>query len=354
MADNQNASVSEQLLNDAADAGIVSKPAPASDTGDNDNNTNPNGNPPPNQNADELDDAKLLAALQKRGIAATSLADLQKPAAPAAEPTEEEKRAAAEQKRTKALKFGLDNRLFTQAEYEASIAFNSRKAEEVVKEDFSARLLKENPDLTQEDIDDLFEEKFFLSEPEGGAKHKLGQQELQEYYNRIKTGKYGKILDVEKVYEGYESNLSKAQSYATQIDQLFKEIPATLLAKINDKEVPAFSFKIGPDNHQETIPSPIDLTLLDAIKKDYLTEAHMTALIDQTGNIADKKAVTEEILKDLFWRNKDKIMTEVATAYSDKKLSEDKRGRRNAILPESTSSDGKRTGTGVSDQMMNG
>jgi hypothetical protein len=361
--ENQNVSHVDQLLNEAADLGIVEKPASSGQqggTGTNEQNNEGNegdqgkgdqGKGDAGKGQPQLDQTAVLNFLKSQGIEVEKLEDLKKPAAPPVELTAEQKAEQEKEKRAKAIQFGITNKVFTQEEYDASVQFAGRNPVDVVREDFTAAMKKSHPDLSDDDISDMFEERFFLSEDEDGPKFKLGQQDLQEYYNRIKQQRFGKVLGVDKIYEGYESNIGRAQSYTTQINELFKELPAQYNQKIQGQDIPAFSFTIG----KEQVPIPIDLALLDTIKQEYLTEAHMSAALDQTGKI-DKAALTDEILKDLFWKSKDKIIAEVATAYSDKRVSEEKRGRKNAILADDTADDKSRSGESrtLADRLMAG
>lgn len=184
--------------------------------------------PPPAAEPKELNDDELLTLLKSRGISASSLDEL-KP-----QKSEADKVKEAEQREADKVAYGLKNGVFTKKEYD-SYNTDINDAEEVVFNDFAADALAAEPELKPEEIREMFEAKFNLTEEDGSAKRKRGEKELGIIAEKIIQKKHSKILSLDTQFEKYEATekekiaennkiLASAPVYKKDVEDVFNEI----------------------------------------------------------------------------------------------------------------------------------
>jgi hypothetical protein len=291
----------------------------------------------------DIDDERLLAALRKKtGRDFKSFEDF---SSDKKEPTEQEKKQAAEQVRTEAIAFGTHNKLFTQSEYDNFLVFQSKDPADVVQENFVEGVMKDNASMTKEDAEDLFNELYHTGEDEDSYKYKQAQKLISRQYNDIKTEQFGKIAGVEDTYQNYKKHEGQAKAYSSQVEKIFTE-------KLPSK----FDFTIDG----EQVSYPVDLKnkdvvkIINTIKADYLTVDMMNSTVDQTGKL-DEGVIMTEIKKDIASALLTKMVAEVAKSYSDSRLVKAKLGRRGMIQLDEETASGASTFTepsGFSDQLL--
>jgi hypothetical protein len=227
-----------------------------------------------------------MKALAKKGIQAKSIDEL----IPKEELTDEKKKELQEKKRGTVIEFAKAQGLFTQKQYDDYVKFDSQQKSDVVKAAFIAQVKKQNPEATDKEAEEYFDETFFTLEDEGSSKFKYGQAQIEQQFEAIKRSKFSNILDAEQIYDGVQTNLQKATSYKSQVDSLF------------EKDFKGFAVKVG--EHEINYPITTDhAEIIKEIKKDYLTPDMMNALMDQTGKV-ELSVLKEEIEKDLFGNSK--------------------------------------------------
>jgi hypothetical protein len=158
----------------------------------------------------EITDDALLEALQKKGIQITSFDELK----PKEDPTQ-----IAEQREAAILSYGLTKGKFNKKDYEGLIRDTSDQ-QNLVYQDFYAAAKLDDPDLTDEDIQGEFAEKFGLTAEAGTRKHKRGQAELAILADKLLKSKYQKIYAAETEYGQFESSQREQQEAANRIKAL--------------------------------------------------------------------------------------------------------------------------------------
>lgn len=206
----------------------------------------------------EIDDNAVLAYLKAKGISATSLEELK--------PKEEiDPVKAAEQLEADKLSFGLKKGLFSTKEYNDYIRDNNDQ-KGLVYNTFHAAAKAENPDLTDEEIAEDFNETYGLNADPSSFKFKNGVKNLAIVADRLIKDKYGKILSVDGEYEKHEQGtkshrefearlVAEAPIYKKQVDEVFAS-----LKKISTK------FSDGSEYAAEKLDNSIE-----EIKTQFLT-----------------------------------------------------------------------------------
>lgn len=271
---------------------------------------------------DDIEDEKLLKALNKKsGKNFKTLDEYYKAQEPAPSPkilTADEQKEADEQKKQDALKFGLEKNLFKKKDYDNYLIFNNRSKEDVVKDEFAAELRKEDADISDEDIEEQFKTTYHLFDDEKSIKYKKGMQQIEALYDKIKTEKFGAIVDVESVYEGVQKNIEHAKVFKTELD--------TTLSKMESK----LSFDIDGEKINATLFTPEQA---ESIKANYLTSEMMQALLTEDGKI-NADALSEEIKKDFMYDNFNSIVAEAAKTLADRKVKAYQKSRKAANFSE--------------------
>jgi hypothetical protein len=269
----------------------------------------------------EIDEKSLINFLKKKGIEVDSLDQLKpKPADPSPEDLEKQR----EQSRQAAIQFGITSNLFTQKEYDDYAKFTAKDKQDAVKEHFIEQYQQSHPDVDYDDAEDVYNEKFFLLEDEEGYKYKSGQQDIEQYYERITKEKYGKIVGIEELHKKVTEGISKFNSYKTQVeDILTTKIPADLTFSVEGQDI--------------KIPLGLQAETLNSLKDTYLTQDMMSSLVDQSGQV-NTELLVEEIQKDLFWANRNTLIAEVARTAADKARLEAKGGRKGIVQPDTATS----------------
>ena len=173
----------------------------------------------------ELSDDQLLEALRKKGLQVTSFDDLKPKEDPA---------LLAEQRDAAVLSYGLTKGKFNKKEYE-SLVRDSNDPQNLVYQDYHAAAKKEDPELSDEDIQAEFADKFGITAEPGTRKHKRGQQELSILADKLLKSKYQKIYDTENEYGQFESTQkqqlqtrqkieSAAPKYKADVDTVFNDL----------------------------------------------------------------------------------------------------------------------------------
>lgn len=187
----------------------------------------------------ELDDAALLALLEKRGVKVSSLEEL-KPKE--AQKTPEE---ILEERDNQKLTYAIGKGLFNKKEYESFISDNNDK-ENLVYANYYAEAKKDDPELTDEDIEAEFKSKFGLDAEPGSRKHKRGAKEINLIAGEILKTKHNKIYDAENKYSSYENETkteadrrrsiaSKTPDYVKTVNEVFSSL-SKIAGKFDDQE----------------------------------------------------------------------------------------------------------------------
>lgn len=187
----------------------------------------------------EIDDAAVIAYLNKQGIQAASLEDLKKPATP------EDKEKIAERKEAEKLSWGLSNGKFTRKEYETLIK-DSTDPEKLAFTDYYEKAKAEDPTLAEDQIQAEFAELYGLNEDVNSRKYKAGQQNLKIVSGQILKSKHEKIFSLDSEYAAHEQTqaftkqreqkvIQQAPAYKKDVQDVMKDIKK-ITAQFDDKE----------------------------------------------------------------------------------------------------------------------
>lgn len=209
-------------------------------------------------NSGELDDAQLLALLDKRGIKVASLEDLKKQD-PAPDPA-----LLAEQREANELAFGLSKGLFNKKEYDQFVA-DTQDPQDFVYDEYYADAKKEDPTLSDEDIQAEFLHKYGLDAQPDTRQFKRGVKEIASLAKSMLKDKYGKIYSAKEAFTSAEQ-----ETVSTTVKA--KKIAAALPAYTKDVEEIFASLKKIPVKFSDTESYEVELldTELNKLKIDML------------------------------------------------------------------------------------
>lgn len=226
----------------------------------------------------EVDDARLLEILQKKGIPVNSLEDLK---------VKEDPAKVAEQREASKLSYALTKGLFSTRDHESFIR-EKGNPRDLVFAQFYEETKKEDAELSDAEIQAEFEDKYGISAEPGTRRHKRGVLEIGLLADKILREKYGKIYSAEDIYARHESVetaslqrtrtvLAKAPTYKADVEAVFAELK-TIKIQADDKE----SYEV-----------PIPPQALDAVKALFLDSEYCAEKI--------VKGYTKDELKEIAY-----------------------------------------------------
>lgn len=159
----------------------------------------------------ELSDEQILKLLEKKGIKVNSFEDLKKPETPL------DPKLVAEQREAEELAFGLNKGLFNKKDYDGFVS-DSNDTQNFVFAQYHADAKADDPELTDEEIQEEFRAKFGLDAEPGTRKHKRGIKEINTIAESLLKQKYGKIYDAKTAFSSYEKEATTAKENKTKLD----------------------------------------------------------------------------------------------------------------------------------------
>lgn len=176
----------------------------------------------------EINDDAVLKYLRQKGLAVDSLEDLNKPA------TEADLAKQADDRESAKLTYGLNKGLFNRKTHEQFILDKSNKQQLVFAQYFQDAK-KEDPELTDEDIQAEFASKYGLDSEPNTRKFKRGQQEIDILSDIILKNKYQNIYKLDNEFDTYEKQtttqkeferklLAEAPVFKKHVDDVFGEL----------------------------------------------------------------------------------------------------------------------------------
>lgn len=214
---------------------LTELPAASTEEGANEgDNNNPKADDNPDKNNTQpvaeisITDDAVLKYLQEKGISVNSLADLNKPL------TEVDLAKQADDRESAKLTYGLNKGLFNRKTHEQFILDKSNK-QQLVFAQFYQDAKKEDPELTDEDIQSEFATKYGLDSEPDTRKYKRGQQEIDILSDIILKNKYQNIYKLDNEFDTYEKQtttqkeferklLAEAPVFKKQVDDVFSEL----------------------------------------------------------------------------------------------------------------------------------
>lgn len=176
----------------------------------------------------EINDDAVLRYLQQKGVSVNSLEELNKPV------TEADLAKQADDRESAKLTYGLNKGLFNRKTHEQYILDKSNK-QQLVFAQYYQDAKKEDPELTDEDIQAEFASKYGLDSEPNTRKFKRGQQEIDILSDIILKNKYQNIYKLDNEFDTYEKQtttqkeferrlLVEAPVFKKQVDDVFSEL----------------------------------------------------------------------------------------------------------------------------------
>lgn len=154
-------------------------------------------------NQDDDNDEVLLEKLKKRGFNVSSLEDLKPKPTPADVETQKKERDS------KKLSFGLEKKIFTAEEYQSYLKdYNDPLA--VVYDDFRQDLLTAEPEITDSEIRERFQEEYHQEDDQDASRFKRGKKAIETLAEKLIREKHGNVLRLDQTYESHEKEVEKS------------------------------------------------------------------------------------------------------------------------------------------------
>jgi hypothetical protein len=251
----------------------------------------------------ELSDAAVLEYLKKnKGLTVASLDDLNKP-------VENDPEKAAEDRENAKLSYGLNKGLVNRKTHEQFILDRSNK-QQLVFAQYYQEAKKEDPELTDEDIQTEFAAKFGLDTEPATRKHKRGLQEIEILGDIILKNKYQNIYKLDGEYEAHEKSttsqrqfeqkiLSEAPNYKKAVDDVFGELKK-VTTKISDDEsyeVEVLDEAIAGLKEKFLDQNYVAQMISQGYTKEGIKEVAFSALLNQNWPLFAKEMINQALLK---------------------------------------------------------
>lgn len=252
----------------------------------------------------ELSDATVLEYLKKnKGLSVVSLDDLNKPA------IETDPEKAAEDRENAKLSYGLNKGLVNRKTHEQFILDRSNK-QQLVFAQYYQEAKKEDPDLTDEDIQTEFAAKFGLDTEPATRKHKRGLQEIEILGDIILKNKYQNIYKLDGEYEAHEKSatsqrqfeqkiLSEAPNYKKVVDDVFGELKkvSTKFSDEESYEVDVLDEAITGLKEKFLDQNYVAQMISQGYTKEGIKEIAFSALLNQNWPVFAKEIVNQALHK---------------------------------------------------------
>ena len=253
--------------------------------------------------AAELSDEAVIKYLQGKGLPVNSFEDLNKPL------TEADLQKQAEQRENAKLSYGLDKGLFNRKTHEQFILDRSNK-KDLVFAQYYQDAKKEDPELSDEDIQAEYATRFGLDAEPGTRKYKRGEQEIDILGEIILRNKYANIYKLDSEYDVHESTSKQQQEFERKVklgapvfkkdvDDIFTDLKKVTI-KVSDTE----SYEIDDiddalNNLKEKFfdKNFVAQKISEGYTKDELKQVAYTALLSENLPMIVQKAINQALLK---------------------------------------------------------
>lgn len=261
----------------------------------------------------DLEDEKVIKALQKKGINVSSIEDL-KP-----KPTAEQQAEAARLAREAARSYGLNKQLVTSTVLEQydrdaqdkpeNLAYQVWKAEQLEDQ----KNLPEDERLSEDELLEEFKTEFYLFADEDDKKRLKAGKQLQAMANSYLQEKYGNVLSLNDEYNAHVEEQSLRTSYNTNLDAAFTEVGNAI----------PFTIKEGND----------EFTYNFALLPKHLSAAKEKLISDDSFAVFGKSKLSKTdlintIKAGVTQANLNEIIASVATAHASARVMQEGKGRR--------------------------
>lgn len=252
----------------------------------------------------ELNDEAVLKYLQGKGLSVNSFDDLNKPV------TEADLQRQAEQRENEKLSYGLNKGMFNRKTHEQFILDRNNKKDLVFTEYYHSAK-KEDPSLSDEDIQAEFASKFGLDAEPNTRKHKRGEQEIEILGDIILKNKYPNIFKLDSEYDFFE-NATKQQRefeqkvakgaplFKKDVEDVFSELKK-VTTKFSDDE--SYEVEVLDDALNSLKEKFFDKNFVaqkisQGYTKEELKDIAFTALLKENWPIIAKEMINQALLKN--------------------------------------------------------
>ena len=254
-----------------------------------------------------LTEAQVLEYIKKKkGLDIASLDQLQ---LPEEQKTPEQIEKENQERRARAVAHGITNNLFSENDMKSYNVDSEKPAEVIAFELFKAEQLSKDNTLTEETIQERFNQRFYVDHEEDSWLRKDGLQQMQLLKDAYINNKYQNILNVDNVYDSYVQTENAARNYRTEIDKIFDGYNRVFTHTIQDTDLDGKT----PLTHE--FKFNVDEGLIKTIKDSFLTQEHFERLIDGGVDMQSLPAIVNMAIKEATMS---KLITEVAKAYASK------------------------------------
>lgn len=252
----------------------------------------------------ELTDDIVLEHLRKKGLTVNSLEDLQKPPI-----TEADLQKQAEQRETDKFTYGLNKGLFNRKTHEQFILDRNNK-KDLVFAQYYQEAKKDDPNLTDEEIQAEFAAKHGLDAEPETRKHKRGMQEIEILGDIILANKYPGIYKLDNEYDTYENSTKQQQLqeakiklgapvFKKDVDDVFAELKK-ITTKISDDE--SYEVDVLDDAITSLKEKFLDKNFVaqkisQGYSKEEIKDIAFTALLKENWPVFAKEMINQALLK---------------------------------------------------------
>lgn len=253
---------------------------------------------------------KLEAINEQLGTNYKSLAEMRPKEVKSKEQIAEEK----ENKKQKALSWGVENKKLKLEEYEKSIIDKSKSPRDLALAIFTLELQEENPKTTAEEAEEQFKDYYREELEDNSPIRKLRQKEMDKVVSGYLKDNYGKIDTLEQEYESHESSVQAQENYGRLVKTVSADLPKELTFS-----VPHITVEGAETTLEYKFPLE-DSDIKDA-KKNFLSAEMYEAMGGDKANLKDSDLSGE--MKNYIRSQKfDKIVAAIASQHAERSNAE--------------------------------
>ena len=165
---------------------------------------------------------------------------------------------------------------------------------DLVKADFFNQAKELNPDLEDDDLEELFTKQYFIGQKAGeytAAEVKIGEAAIKKNAEAIRARKMEPISKIETELKRAEEGIESHKQWQKRVDQFAATLPRKL------------SFEIGKMGDKQTDLGTFEYELSDEEHKDFVNDLKdpaylINAMKDETGKQIDLKKLSNLILRN--------------------------------------------------------
>lgn len=268
----------------------------------------------------EVTEAETLAFINKTtGKEYKTLAEALNPQVTPTEPTPEEIKAQKEQREANKLAFGLKTGKISSENVESFVADNKNRVQ-VVRDNYIAESLAEDPTLKEEDIIEEFEEKFALNKDATPRQKKIGEKAISLLAENIIREKHKPFYQLESQYSEVESSEAAANTKAEKMQTLAPQYKKDVEEAFAEVKKVRIKFS-DTEEYDVEVPQSV----VDELMPLFTSEAEISRNVESGWNKEELSAAAKTAI---LTKGLNSIALSVAVKYLDKH----KAGTRGIVL----------------------